>query len=324
MGNHKFRYILMIILVIICFAHLAAAEKSYSITEVSKYDFEASILMIHIHGDLTPLSEPDLRAAKENLRNAGWNMKFHKRNHAVKESVFQNELQNSDLHIHVGHGYNIPFIGGHIELSDYVVPSISQGRGGWVSAHEVKEAWKHKSPKLWTVIHSCHVLETDHQWAEVLRNSKMHGILGFGSTEYSTGHLLADFTEAAVKYQKPITEAWESAGLKNQLSVQLDPVKVRTIFRNIDQYKTDTLGTPSTNMNEETVVCDMQLDKDKVGKSQIKGSCKALNSGQKTHFSYDIRYSSSSSSPKTVVSAKKSYTTATPQAKMTSNTHIDL
>ncbi len=305
MGNHKFRYILMIILVIICFAHPAGAGNSYSITEVSKYDFEASILMIHIHGDLTPLSEPDLRAAKENLRNAGWNMKFHKRNHAVKESVFQNELQNSDLHIHVGHGYNIPLIGGHIELSDYVVPSISQGRGGWVSTHEVKEAWKHKSPKLWTVIHSCHVIETDHQWAEVLRNSKMHGILGFGSTEYSTGHLLADFTEAAAKYQKPITEAWESAGLKNQLSIQLDPVKVRTIFRNIDQYKTDTLGTPSTNMNEETVICDMPLDKKKVGKSQIKGSCKALNSDKKIKFIYNITYSSSS--PETVESAEKRY-----------------
>nr|WP_319378345.1 hypothetical protein [uncultured Methanocorpusculum sp.] len=92
MENHKFIYILVIILLIICFTHPAAAEKSYSITEVSKYDFEASILMIHIHGDLTPLSEPDLHAAKENLRNAGWNMKFHKRNHAVKESVFQNEL----------------------------------------------------------------------------------------------------------------------------------------------------------------------------------------------------------------------------------------
>nr|WP_319378357.1 hypothetical protein [uncultured Methanocorpusculum sp.] len=147
----------------------------------------------------------------------------------------------------------------------------------------------------------------------------MHGILGFGSTEYSTGHLLADFTEAAAKYQKPITEAWESAGLKNQLSIQLDPVKVRTIFRNIDQYKTDTLGTPSTSMNEETVVCDMQLDKDMVGDEQIEGWCKALNSGQKTDFIYNITYSSSSSSPKTVVSAEKRYINTN-----TAGTKIDL
>ena len=69
--------------------------------------------------------EPDLKKTNENLRDAGWKMRFHKKNHDVTESVFQNELQQSDLHIHAGHGFNLPFIGGHIELSDYLYSQCS-------------------------------------------------------------------------------------------------------------------------------------------------------------------------------------------------------
>ena len=257
---------MMIILVIICFTPPVTAENSYSITEVSKYDFEVNIPIMHINTELTKVIEPDLKKANENLRDAGWKMRFHKKNHDVTESVFQNELQQSDLHIHAGHGFNLPFIGGHILLSDYLFPSVAQGKGGWVSANEVKEAWKSKSPKLWTAIHSCSVLETDQQWAEVLKNTRMHGILGFGSIEYSAGHFLADFTEEATKHQKPISEAWEYASLKSNLCKRHEPVKIRTIFKNIDQYKNDKLDKPSTNTKNEIVVCDMELDKDKVGK----------------------------------------------------------
>lgn len=309
---------MMIILVIICFTPPVTAENSYSITDVSKYDFEAHISNIHIHTDLTAESEPDLKKAEENLRDAGWRMRFHKKNHDVKESVFQNELQQSDLHIHAGHGFNLPLIGGHIELSNYIIPSIAQGKGGWVSANEVKEAWKTKSPKLWTAIHSCHVLETDQQWAEVLKNTRMHGILGFGSTAYATDHSLTDFTEAATKQHKPIAEAWEYASLKNQLNKGIEPVKVRTIFKNIDQYKNDKLDKPSTNTKNEIVVCDMELDKDKVGKKQIKGQCKSLNSDKKIDFIYDITYSPSD--PETIVSAKKTYINANSQIIVDTNT----
>ena len=43
MKNTKIRYIMMIILVIICFTPPVTAVNSYSITEVSKYDFEVNI-----------------------------------------------------------------------------------------------------------------------------------------------------------------------------------------------------------------------------------------------------------------------------------------
>ena len=303
---------MMIILLIICFTPPVTAENSYSITEVAKYDFEVNVNDINIHSDLTPWSDPDLKKTKENLRDAGWRMRFHKKNHDVKESVFQNELQQSDLHIHAGHGFNLPLIDGHIELSNHIIPSIAQGKGGWVSANEVKEAWKTKSPKLWTAIHSCHVLETDQKWADVLKDTKMHGILGFGSTAYTTGHFLADFTEEATKHQKPISEAWEYASLKNQLNINLQPVKIRTIFKNIDQYKNDKLDKPSTNTKNEIVVCDVPLDKDKVGDKQIKGWCKPLNSDKLFNFIYDITYSPSD--PKTIVSAKKTYINANSQS----------
>ena len=312
MKNTKIRYIMMIILVIICFMPPVTAENSYSITEVSKYDFKVNVNDIKIHSDLTPWSEPDLKKTKENLRDAGWKSKFHKKNHDVTESVFQNELQQSDLHIHVGHGNNLPGIGGHIVLSDYLFPSVAQGKGGWVSANEVKEAWKTKSPKLWTAIHSCHVLETDQEWADVLKNTRMHEILGFGSTAYTTGHFLADFTEEATKQQKHIAEAWEYASLKNQLFKGIEPVKVRTIFKNIDQYKNDKLDKPSTNTKNEIVVCDMELDNEKVGKKQIKGWCKPLNSDKLFKFIYDITYSPSD--PETIVSAKKTYINANSQS----------
>ena len=56
----------------------------------------------------------------------------------------------------------------------------------------------------------------------------------------------------------------------------------------------------------------MELDKDKVGKDQIFGWCKPLNSDKKIDFTYDITYSPSD--PETIVSAKKTYINANSQS----------
>ena len=245
--------IFSIIFTILVFACITPASSgTYSITQSSKYSIstDGTILkdVLPIHADLSDWSNPDLDGLKKTMNAANWKLKAHYGSNESSMKVFQEEIDKADIHFHAGHGLNIPFIaGGHMELKNHPLP------GNAVNANDVKGKWNHCK---WFLIHSCHVLE-DKNWANVLKGSNTHGILGFGSTTYTTGKFLTAVAEKITNNQT-IAKAWEQTSY-DQLNKINDNIIARSFFKNIDQYKNDKLNKPSQANHEDIVMCDKKM-----------------------------------------------------------------
>ena len=262
--------IAIIFLLIMCFTNPASAG-TYSITQSSKYTIstDGTVLeSVGIHHDLSPWADRDIEGLKKHMNAAKWELKRHYNSDQSTMKVFTDEIDKSDIHFHAGHGLNIPLIaGGHMELKDHPLPNNA------VTANEVKGKWNHCK---WFNIHSCHVLE-DTNWANVLKGGNSHGLLGFGSTTYTTGYFLSDYGEKITKGWT-LAKAWEKTSY-DQFKNEPENVVVRTFFKNFDQYRNDKLNAPSTNTAEDIVMCDtstkVKEEKDLVTK------CTFINSGRK-------------------------------------------
>jgi len=269
--------IFSIIFTILVFACITTASAgTYSITQSSKYliSTDGTILKdaLPIHIDLSDWSDRDLKELKNKMNAANWKLKAHYDSDHTTMKVFQEEIDKSDIHFHAGHGLNIPFIvGGHMELRDYPLP------GNSVTPNDVKGKWNHCK---WFLIHSCHVLE-DENWANVLKGGNTHGILGFDSTAYATGHFLAEVAEK-ITNGWTLAKAWEQTSYE-QMNIGDDEIISRSFFKNIDQYKNDKLNEPSPAMYEDIVRCDKKMGgifKD----FEQPTECISLKTGKKTTF----------------------------------------
>lgn len=63
------------------------------------------------------------------------------------------------------------------------------------------------------------------------QKSNSHGILGFGSVAYATGHFLADFSNL-ITHDWPMVKAWQKASIDNMNKFNEDKITVRTFFKN--------------------------------------------------------------------------------------------
>jgi len=264
--------IALIILIFTC--SIPASAGTYSITQSSKYAIstDGTIFkdVVPIHIDLSNLSNPDLENLKEKMNAAKWESKAHYDSTNTTMDVFKNEIDKSDIHFHAGHGLNIPFIvGGHIELKNHPLPNNA------VNANDVKGKWNHCK---WFIFHTCHTLE-DQNWANVLKGSNTHGILGFGSTTYTTGYFLSDYGEK-ITNGWTLAKAWEQTSY-DQMNREKEIVTVRSFFKNIVQYENDKLDAPSPTTYEEIVMCDKMMGN---GNQERKASCKFLKTGKEVEF----------------------------------------
>ncbi len=268
--------IAIIILLIMCITTPVSAG-TYSITQSSKYTFSTDGTVFEpagIHHDLSPWAVQDIEGLKKHMGNAGWESKRHYNSTQSKMEVFKNEIDKSDIHFHAGHGLNVPLIaGGHMELKNHPLPNNA------VTANDVKGKWNHCK---WFNIHSCHVLE-DTNWANVLKGSNSHGILGFGSTTYTTGYFLSDYGEKITKGWT-LAKAWEKTSY-DQFKNTPENVTVRTFYKNFDQYLNDKLNTPSTNTTEDIVMCDTPVKVEK--EERLITKCTFINSGRKVTIKQD-------------------------------------
>ncbi len=257
--------IAIIMLSITCFITPAFAD-SYSITQNSKYEW--ALDHFGIHTDISAWSEPDLANLRVKMNNSRWKMSFHDKNEEVKISHFTDKVDKSDIHFHAGHGFHIPLpgFGGHLELYNHPF------EGGIVNADTVMGKWNHCK---WFNIHSCHVLE-DTNWANVLKGSNSHGILGFGSTTYTTGYFLSDYGEKITKGWT-LAKAWEKTSY-DQFKNEPENVTVRTFYKNFNQYLNDKLNAPSTNTTEDIVMCDTSVKV--TDEKDIVTFCKCMKSGK--------------------------------------------
>lgn len=263
--------IAIIMLSITCFITPAFAD-SYSITQNSKYKYSTEntpFEAVGIHNDISAWSDPDLANLRVKMNNSRWNWLFHDKNEEVKISHFTDKVDKSDIHFHAGHGFYIPLpgFGGHLELYNH---PFEDGR---VNADTVMGKWNHCK---WFNIHSCHVFE-DTNWANVLKRSNTHGLLGFGSTTYTTGHFLSDYGEKITKGWT-LAKAWEKTSY-DQFKDAPKNIVVRTFFKNFDQYLNDKLNAPSTNTTEDIVMCDTSVTG--IEEKDIVTKCTFLQSGRK-------------------------------------------
>jgi len=258
-------------LLIMCITTPVSAG-TYSITQSSKYTISTDGTIfesVGIHHDLSPWAVQDIEGLKKHMNATKWELKRHYNSTQSTMEVFKNEIDKSDIHFHAGHGYYIPLpgFGGHIEL--YTHPF----EGGIVNADTVMGKWNHCK---WFNIHSCHVFE-DTNWANVLKRSNTHGLLGFGSTTYTTGYFLSDYGEK-ITNGWTLAKAWEKTSYDQFKNVP-ENVTVRTFFKNFDQYLNDKLNAPSTNTTEDIVMCDTPVKVEK--EEHLVTKCTFIQSGRK-------------------------------------------
>jgi len=263
--------IALIILIFTCIIPTSAG--TYSITQSSKYDISTDGTIfkdkVPIHHDISNWTNPDLEDLKKKMNAAKWKLNAHYDSNHTTLKVFQDEIDKSDIHFHAGHGLNIPIIvGGHMELKNHPLPNSA------VTANDVKGKWNHCK---WFIIHSCHVLE-DQNWANVLKGSNTHGILGFGSTTYTSGNFLSDYGEK-ITNGWTLAKAWEKTSY-DQFKDAPENIIVRTFYKNFNQYLNDKLNAPSTNTTEDIVMCDMSVGQTKEEKD-IVTKCTFIQSGRK-------------------------------------------
>lgn len=264
--KHTIVAIIIIGLIAAVIPPCTAYPGTYSITQSSKYTLSTDGTplekLVPIHLDISSFSDPDISQTKINMNRAGWKLRFHHNSEDTKMEDFKNEIDKSDIHFHAGHGINIPNKlmlplgvkikipgpGGHMELKDHPFPNSA------VTPDDVKGKWNHCK---WFAIHSCHVLE-DRDWAGVLKKSNSHGILGFGSIAYTTGHFLADFSNL-ITQDWPMVKAWQKASIDNMNKYYDDIITVRTFFKNEAQCIRDKLNKPSPVNDEDIIMCDVEI-----------------------------------------------------------------
>ncbi len=156
---------------------------------------------------------------------------------------------------------------------------------GVVNAKTVEGKWKNCK---WFPIHACHVLE-DTDWANVLKGSNSHGILGFGSTTYTTGNFLSEYGEK-ITNEWTLAKAWEKTSY-DQFKDLEEKVVIRTFFKNFDQYLHDKLDAPSTNNTEDIVMCDTPFKVDK--EEDLATTCKFMKSGKEVTLDFSKKITKS-------------------------------
>ncbi len=255
-------FVVVLLLLGLTVGPCAAVPGSYSITQSSKYTFSSDDMPVvkdirgqfgspEFHHDISSYADPDLTQTKKNMNLSGWRLRFHHDSKTTKMEDFTRELDKSDIHFHVGHGFAVFGRVGHMELKNHPMPNNA------VMAGDVKGKWNHCK---WIAVHSCHVLE-DESWARVLEGSDTHGILGFGSVAYTTGHFLADFSRLMTRGM-PIAKAWQKAGIDN-MNTARDHIVVRSFFRNAGHSVHDRLDAGSGVGHEDIVRCDVEIGSSK-------------------------------------------------------------
>ena len=269
MTNVKQVIIILAVFIMLGICVSSAAAGTYSITQTSKYTYSTDntpLDPLGMHRDISDWADPDITDLKNHMNAAKWKLNRHYTSNESTMEAFKNEIDKSDIHFHAGHGLNIPFIvGGHMELKDHPLPKNA------VNANDMKGHLNHCK---WLLIHACYVLE-DTNWANVLKGSKSHGILGFGSTTYTSGHFLSDYGEK-ITNGWTLAKAWEKTSY-DQFNDLKDNVTVRTFFKNFDQYLHDKLNTPSTNTTEDIVMCDTAVNVE--DEKHLITNCTCMKSG---------------------------------------------
>nr|WP_319378370.1 DUF6345 domain-containing protein [uncultured Methanocorpusculum sp.] len=267
-------FVVVLLLLGLTVGPCAAVPGSYSITQSSKYTFTTDGTPVEtvfpVNRDVSGLCDIDLGQTKQNMDRSGWHRRFHHDSKTTTMEDFTRELDKSDIHFHVGHGLAFFGLFGHMALENHPLPNNA------VTAGDVKGKWNHCK---WIAVHSCHVLE-DESWSRVLEGSGTHGILGFGSVAYTTGHFLADFSRLMTRGM-PIAKAWQKASIDNMNRYD-EPVVVRSFFRNVGRSIHDRLDAASAAVEPEDIVrCDVEIG---FSKKKWEVTITSLKTGTKYQF----------------------------------------